>query len=753
MFLFKKLTNLLRRSLLVSLCFVTFGIGNTITVAASSNVAVIESAVTAFKKIGTLRKEFPINGEAIATEYAGALQVLTQEIDTTNSLALDSDVLTAIDDIQSDHAPRLAAQVVDKTLQRVFYQSIWNRIAAIRDQFETGTLDTLTSMLNESEAAFQAISGTVARENQILTADRQALEAGSNPGIDVEVSDHFSRIRAAINKSNPTEDFVTVQIARYAIRMSLARAYYIGVLREVSGIIKNRDLDPDETRVLQKEGEIFYRIIESLVARGNPAGSLRIKTQLTGDPSKIVADEIVSELGKGFIGRVVAEMNGQAKAIIEQDRAHAVAEAAGAKYFSRILLPDLEVRLGAADRSSLENELENLLTASNELSSPKSEQARNAISAILTKYEDELNRADYEITQHTAIVENALANYQAIDMLRNQAPIDGDAIATKYSGDLQQLAQLVDSIYGQTVDQDVSAAIAQIKSGDQVPLALQVIDKSLQRTFALVVYDRITLVSEQFDNLSTDALLLEWDRAYTAYLAIAKTANKEDKVLSADKLSIVSGSDPDLDYQITAAFVLGKQMLDKADSGDVWSLALARENIVIPLVRSFLIGVLREVEGVIASRIGEVDEAREKQIEGEYFYRIVESFIAQDNPSGSNQIKAQLTGDLSSVVADQIVSEISRGILGQIKRSIRQIEVNYIIGDKNQALSILERLSLYSGIFSSDLNQRLGTSKRSSLENAIRDLKDAINTENTDRAVALRSILTTIIAEYEDKLL
>ncbi|MEY3121934.1 MAG: hypothetical protein RI993_759, partial [Pseudomonadota bacterium] len=64
----------------------------------------------------------------------------------------------------------------------------------------------------------------------------------------------------------------------------------------------------------------------------------------------------------------------------------------------------------------------------------------------------------------------------------------------------------------------------------------------------------------------------------------------------------------------------------------------------------------------------------------------------------------------------------------------------------------LERLSLYSGIFSSDLNQRLGTPKRSSLENAIRDLKDAINTGNTGRAVALRSILTTIIAEYEDKL-
>ncbi|WP_258192852.1 hypothetical protein [Nitrosomonas oligotropha] len=719
---------------------------------AAANTAAIESAVTAYRTIGTLRREVPINGDAIANAYAGALQTLTQEIDTANSLSLDSDVLAAIDDIKNDYAPRLAAQVVDKTLQRVFYQSIWNRIAAIRDQFETGTPVALIAMLDESVAAFQAISATVARENQILTADRQALEAGSNPGLDVEVNDHFSRIRTALNKSNPEEDFVTVQIARYAIRMSLARAYYIAVLREVSGAIANRAADPEETSIELKEGEIFYRVIESLVARGNPAGSLRIKAQLTGDSSKVVADEIVSELGKGFIGRVVAEMNGQASAITEKDRPHAVAEAAGAKYFARVLLPDLELRLGTADRGSLENELENLMTASNELSAPKSELARNAISAILTKYENALNRAQYEVAQHTPIVENALADYQAIDSLRNQAPIDADAIAAKYGADLQQLTQLVDQIYGQTIDLDVSAAIAQVKSGDQVPLALQVIDKSLQKMFALVVYNRVTLVQEQFGNLSADALALEWDRAYTAYSAIAKTVNKEEKVLSSDKQSIVSGSDPDLDYQITAAFIQGKRAFDKTDTGDAQTLALARENIVVPLVRSFLIGVLREVQGIIENRTAEVDEAREKQVEGEYFYRIVEGFIAQDNLSGSNQIKAQFTGALSNVVADKIVSEISKGILGQVERSIHQIEANFT-ADKNQAMLALERLSLYTGVFLADLGQRLNASKRASLENAIRDLKDAINNGNTDRAVALRSIMTGILAEYESKLL
>ena len=736
-------------SMIAGLCVVVMWMNHAV---AASNVAAIESAVTAYKTIGTLRRQLPMDGGAIAVAYSGALQTLTQEIDSANSLSLDSDVLAAINNIKNDYAPALAAQVLDKTLQRVFYQAIWNRIAAIRDQFKTAAATDLTAMLDESVAAFQAISATVARENQVLTADRRAIEAGSNPGLDVEINDHFSRVRTALNKSNPDDDFVTVQVARYAIRMSLARAYYIAVLREVGGAIEHRNTDPEETSIEQKEGEVFYRIIESLVARGNPAGSLRIKAQLTGAASTIVADEIVSELGKGFIGRVAAEITGQANAIKENDRAAAMAEAAGAKYFARILLPDLELRLGAADRGSLENELENLLTASNTVDAAKSEQARNAISALLTKYENALNRAKYEVVQHTAIVENARADYLTIDSLRNQTAIDADAIAAEYTGDLQQLTKLIDQIYGLTIDQDVTAAIAQVKSGTQIPLALQVVDKSLQKMFALVVYNRVTLALEQFGNLSADALTLEWDRAYTAYSAIAKTANKEEKILSSDKQSIVSGSDPDLDYQITAAFIQGKRAFDKAEAEDAQVLALARENIVVPLVRSFLIGVLREVQGIIENRTSAADDAREKQIEGEYFYRIVESFIAQDNPSGSNQIKTQLTGDLSNVVADRIVSEISKGILGQARRSIRQIEANFA-GDKDQAVLALERLSLYTGVFSADLGQRLNAAKRANLENAIRDLKDAINTGNTARAVALRSTMTAILAEYESKLL
>lgn len=746
----KRLFNLMASSLLISLLSLGLALSS-MSVRAAASAELIQSAVTAYQTIGTLRRDVPINGDAIAAAYAGDLQALIQEVDVANVLELHNDIQGAINDIKNGKAPALAAQVVDKTLQRVFYQIIWNRISAIRNEFQTGAPSNLGSMLDEAEVAFSAIKGTVARENRVLTADRQSITTGDNPGLDTEVLDQFAIVRTALNKTNVDEDFIVVQIARYAIRMSLARAYYIGVLREVAAVIEHRNSDIEETLEVLKEGEIFYRIIEPLVSNGNPAGNLIIKAQLVGSPSRVVADEIVSELGKGFISRVLAETSGQERAITEGNRPQAVAEAAGAKYFARVLFPDLELRLGSAVKSNLEGELENLLTASNELSAPNSKAARDAIAAILSQYENALNRSKYTVTKPTALIENAVADFQEIGVLRNQNPVNADAIAQSYSGDLKNLTQIVDQIYGLAIDQDVSAAINRVRNGDNIALALQVIDKSLQRMFAIVVYNRVLLTVDQFTNLTTDELLLEWDRAYSAHLAIVRTADREEKVLTADKKTITSGRNPDLDYQILSAFVQGKEALSKASNDDQASIALAQENIIIPLARSFLIGVLREVEGIIADRDGDVDEAREKQIEGEYFYRIVEGFIAQDNSVGSNLIKTQLTGSLANVEADTIVKEISKGILGQLKRNISQIEANFG-NNQNKALLARERLFLLAGIFLSDLELRLGAIQRARVENAIRNLKEAILTNDPSQAIASRSVITEVITNYESKL-
>lgn len=751
MFLLKRLIASTNKSLVMSLIFIVLGMGNA-SVFAAADVQAIQTSVTDFQTIGTLRRETPINGDAIATAYtAGTLQTLVQEIDTANSLKLDSDILAAIEEIKSGNEPRLAAQVIDKTLQRVFYQSIWNRITAIRDQFNTATSAELVLMLDEVVAAFQAITGTVARANEILSADRQTIVEGINPALDVQFNESVARIRTALAKSNPEEDFSVIAVERYTTRIALARAYYIAVLREVAGAMENRNTDPETTAIELKEGEIFYRIIESLVARDNPVGNQLIKAQLTGNAANVVADEIVSELSKGFIGRVKGEMEGQAESI-GTNRVQAMAEASGTAAYARVFLPDVEVRLGADVRGNLETALNNLQTASSENSASKSAEARDAISAILASYEAQLNLTEYSATSDTAFVVNAVTSYQAIGELRAQNPVDAEAIAAEYAGELQQVTQIIDQAYGLTIDQNVMEAIAIIRNGNQVSLASQVIDKSLQRVFALAIYNRTTLVLDNFDSLATDELALEWDRAHAAYQAIIGTAARVNKVLTEDRQTLKDGTNPDLDDQITLAFVNGREALSKASANDRTNVAIARENIIVPLVRSFLIGVLREVEGVIANRSTDADEARVEQLGGDLFYRTVEVFIAQDNPSGNDRIKNQFAGDVADVVADQIVSDISKGIIGQLRRNISQIE-SMFSADKNQALLASERISLYTNIFLPDLELRLGTQQRVEMQNVLQDLREAIETGNSAKAITAGSTITEIISAYENELI
>ncbi|SEG04451.1 hypothetical protein SAMN05216334_12230 [Nitrosomonas ureae] len=749
MFTTKNFMISIKKSLIMSLAISALMIGNA-SVFAAADVQAIQNAVTAYQTIGTLRRETPMNGDAIASAYAGALQTLVQEVDTANTLKLDSDVLAAIDEIKSGNEPALAGQVVDKTLQRVFYQVVFNRMSDIRNLFESTSTAVLNQMLDEVVASFQAISGNVARANQVLSADKQSIVEGSNPGADIAFNESVARIRTALNKSNPEEDAGVVAVERYVTRISsLARAYYNAVLREVAGAIESRGTDVEHMRIELKEGEVFYRIIESLVARDNPVGNLLIKDRLAGNGSDLVVDEIVSDLNKGMLGRSRGEMANIATA---ENRVGRMAEASGTVEFAKIFMPDLELRMGATVRGNLETALNDLNSAVKADDAAKSAAAQATITAIFDSYENELNLTEYSATTETALIDNAVASFKTIGELRAETTINGAAIEAAYTGELQQLTQLVDQVYGSSIDTDVAAAIESVKAGNEIPFSLQIIDKSLQRVFALVVYDRTTLVIENFDNLSTDELALEWDRANSAYSAIAGTAGRVNKVLTEDKQTLQDGSNPDLDDQITLAFVQGREALSKADPDDRLNVETARENIIVPLVRSFLIGVLREVQGIIASRDTDAIDAREKQIEGEFFYRIIESFIAPDNPAGNNLIKTQLTGDLANVVANEIVIEISKGIIGQVNRNIGIVESTFGI-DRNQALAASERVSLYINIFLPDLELRLGTLERVKVQNALQDLREASETDDVPKALTAGSTLTGIISAYENELI
>ncbi len=350
----------------------------------------IDAAVSAFTEIGTLRRDDPIDGESIASAYEGELQDLTKEMDTEYGLTLDSDILSAIEDIKNSNEPKLAAQVIDKTLQRVFYLAVMENITHARDDFEDDDTSELSQYWDQAYAAYQPLVGTADRENKVLTSDRTNIDTGSNPNLEDRITVAFIRGKKALEKNNPDEDEITVGVQRQVIRLSLVRAFYIAVLREVEAILDNRDTNTDKALEVQKEGEVYYRIIEEFVSRDNPTGNETIKSQLTGELSDVTADTIVSELSKGFIGRVEGELEENEEALSENDRGDAMILAEEALLYSGVFLEDLELRLGAEDFGEIEDALNDLRDASNKLKTSDADAARQTITTIIDSYENEL---------------------------------------------------------------------------------------------------------------------------------------------------------------------------------------------------------------------------------------------------------------------------------------------------------------------------------------------------------------------------
>ena len=354
----------------------------------TNDTAAIDTAVASFKTIGTLRREDPISADALTSEYEGALQDLTQLMDTEFGFGLDADILEAIEEIRNNNEPKLAAQVIDKTVQRVFFLTVLDRITKVSNDFDADTTAALEFKWDEAYAAYQAIAGTADRENKVLTKDRLSIETGSDPNLDGKIMAAFINGKDILQKADASEDAISIALQRQVIRLSLARAFYIGVLREVEGVISNRDSNIEDARIKQKEGEVFYRIIDVFVSRDNPEGDSFIKSQLTGNVADVVADSIVSEMSKGFIGRARGELGANETEF--NNRAEAMIVAEEAMLYSNVFLEDLELRLGKNKHDEINNALKALKKASNESDAAGAGAARQAISDILTSYENEL---------------------------------------------------------------------------------------------------------------------------------------------------------------------------------------------------------------------------------------------------------------------------------------------------------------------------------------------------------------------------
>ena len=98
----------------------------------------------------------------------------------------------------------------------------------------------------------------------------------------------------------------------------------------------------------------------------------------------------MSELSKGFIGRVEGELEENEEALSENDRGDAMILAEEASLYSGVFLEDLELRLGAENLGDIEDALNDLRDASDKLKTSDADAARQTITTVIDSYTNEL---------------------------------------------------------------------------------------------------------------------------------------------------------------------------------------------------------------------------------------------------------------------------------------------------------------------------------------------------------------------------
>ena len=363
----------------------------------TSSTDLIDKASQSHAQINVLRSEDPIDMEAIESLYTNDIQLLVQEVDGNNDLTLDADILQAIDDMKNQIDTALAAQVVDKTIRRVFFITALSRTSNVKDNFNQLSTAELNKLWDEGFAAFDSVDGTVGQTAKVLSEDKLFILDSSDPGLNDNVIRAFINGQDAINKDSLSQDdggsdadLTRIKVQRQIIRFTMERGFYLIVLKEVKGALEKRDNDPDGAKINQKEGEVLHRAIASKVLRDNPDGNVIIEDQLSGPLEGIVADILIKEYSKAWMAGTVRELDGNSGAMRDGDIQKAIETGHEGILFASMLIDDLEQRLGKDVRDTVTRTFGNLILSSAKGSVDDALEQRNIIRDILEQYEETL---------------------------------------------------------------------------------------------------------------------------------------------------------------------------------------------------------------------------------------------------------------------------------------------------------------------------------------------------------------------------
>ena len=243
--------------------------------------SLIAQKVGAFQNIERIRTEDKLDFQTIEEIYNSHLKKFASKYDKTFGEAMDVIIERAIRDGKVSKYPKVQAQIISKTLQKVFFLALQDKI----DQVQKLD-DTAPEHLENASGYYEALRPTVLRRGDWM-------EVGNL--YDEEIRQVFSKARESIEK----KDLAQLKSQRKMLKDKLMRIFALSVLFEVEGMIENRAIY-EQAQIKQAEAATYYSIIEKEVKKNNPSGHEIIHYQLNGNPEYVDFDVIKRELEVGL---------------------------------------------------------------------------------------------------------------------------------------------------------------------------------------------------------------------------------------------------------------------------------------------------------------------------------------------------------------------------------------------------------------------------------------------------------------------
>ncbi len=241
----------------------------------------IAEKVAAFQNIERIRTGDKLDFQAIEEIYSSHLKEFALKYDKNFGEEMNVIIEKAIRDGNVGKYPKIQAQIISKTLQKVFFLALQNELK------QSSKLDDAAAKHWENASRYyEALQPTVLRRGDWMEVDNL---------YDEEIQEVFSKAREAIEKKDSAE----YESQRKMLNDKLIRIFALSVLFEVEGLIENRAIY-EQAKIKQAEAATYYKIIEKEVQKNNPSGHEIVHYQLNVNPEDADFDVIKKELEAGL---------------------------------------------------------------------------------------------------------------------------------------------------------------------------------------------------------------------------------------------------------------------------------------------------------------------------------------------------------------------------------------------------------------------------------------------------------------------